>query len=368
MSIVVRPHKRHGQVYAVRLRDPGGRTFNKTFRTKTEARRYENDQLAQLARGSWTDPRASKAKFRDVATEWLESNPAKRESALARDEIVVRCHLLPALGDRTIGSVRPADVQQLIRQWIEADHQPRTVRRQFGVLRAIFNFAVADDLLAKSPCRNTKLPAVEVQMRKLPQPDELELLASELGTQATFMWIGAVLGLRWGEVAGLRVGRVDVLRGQVTVAEQQTRDRSGASVSGPPKSVAGRRTLAIPGVLAEMLSAHMAERGLTAADSEALLFTGQNETPLHYNNWRRRIWNPACERAGLAGLGFHDLRRLNATTLVASGVDVKTAQSRLGHSDPRLTLAIYAQATTQADREAADAVGNVLMREAGSNA
>jgi len=49
--------------------------------------------------------------------------------------------------------------------------------------------------------------------------------------------------------------------------------------------------------------------------------------------------------AGLDGLNFHDLHRTNATAMVAEGVDVKTAQARLGHSDPRLTLAIYAQAT-----------------------
>lgn len=62
-------------------------------------------------------------------------------------------------------------------------------------------------------------------------------------------------------------------------------------------------------------------------------------------------------KAGLAGTGFHDLRRANASTLVAEGVDVKTAQTRLGHSDPRLTLAIYAQAVPEADRAAATALG-----------
>lgn len=61
--------------------------------------------------------------------------------------------------------------------------------------------------------------------------------------------------------------------------------------------------------------------------------------------------------AGLAGLTFHDLRRANATGLVAEGVDMKTAQTRLGHSDPRLTLAIYAQATSEADRSAAVRIG-----------
>jgi len=56
----------------------------------------------------------------------------------------------------------------------------------------------------------------------------------------------------------------------------------------------------------------------------------------------------------MAGLNFHDLRRTNATAMVAEGVDVKTAHARLGHSDPRLTLAIYAQATTERDQPAAD--------------
>jgi integrase len=64
----------------------------------------------------------------------------------------------------------------------------------------------------------------------------------------------------------------------------------------------------------------------------------------------------------LPELGFHDLRRANATVLVSTGVDVKTAQTRLGHSDPRLTLAIYAQATTDGDRRAAQKLGDALMK------
>jgi integrase len=90
-----------------------------------------------------------------------------------------------------------------------------------------------------------------------------------------------------------------------------------------------------------MLTEHLARRGLTGADTDALGFR-----PLRYERWRRRVWLPATERAGLHGLRFHDLRRANATALVLDGVDVKTAQTRLGHSDPRLTIAIYAQATT----------------------
>ncbi|MGH9100532.1 MAG: tyrosine-type recombinase/integrase [Acidimicrobiales bacterium] len=54
----------------------------------------------------------------------------------------------------------------------------------------------------------------------------------------------------------------------------------------------------------------------------------------------------------------HDLRRTNATGLVRSDVDIKTAQKRLGHSDPRLTIGVYAQATEAADRDAATALSS----------
>jgi integrase len=75
------------------------------------------------------------------------------------------------------------------------------------------------------------------------------------------------------------------------------------------------------------------------------------------------VWVPATRAAGLEGLGFHDLRRANATALVRLGVDVKTAQERLGHSDVRMTLGLYAQAEKPADRDAANRLGEAFLRD-----
>jgi integrase len=90
---------------------------------------------------------------------------------------------------------------------------------------------------------------------------------------------------------------------------------------------------------------------------DALVFTDGEGGALCYSNWRRRVWVPAVTAAGGEGAGFHDLRRLNATTLVVEGIDVKTAQTRLGHADPRVTLSIYASAPASVDRTAADVLG-----------
>jgi integrase len=64
------------------------------------------------------------------------------------------------------------------------------------------------------------------------------------------------------------------------------------------------------------------------------------------------------------GLGFHDLRRANATGLVAAGVDVKTAQGLLGHSDSRLTLDHYAQVVLELAALAAEAMGERIIKTA----
>jgi integrase len=170
------------------------------------------------------------------------------------------------------------------------------------------------------------------------------------------MWLGAVLGLRWSEAAAITPGRLRFLEGRLTVDRQLTRSGGFA----PPKSAASHRTMACPVWLLEELAALLARRGLSAADVDALVFVSDNGTPLDYPNWRQRTWMPACERAGLAGLRFHDLRSMAATALVSAGVDVKVAQTRLGHSSPHVTLALYARATTEADRRAAELVSEVF--------
>jgi integrase len=105
----------------------------------------------------------------------------------------------------------------------------------------------------------------------------------------------------------------------------------------------------------------MKHRGIAREDVSAFLFVGPDGEHLDYANWLHRIWYPARRQAELDWLQYHDLRRANATGLVLEGVDIKTAQARLGHTDPRLTLGIYAQATTDADRDAAERMGQRFL-------
>jgi integrase len=361
MSVQLRWTKAGARRYDVRLRDPSGKTYTRTFRTRREAETFEADERASRRRGNWLDPRWSEEPLRAVAGNWLDSNLAKRPSSRARDDSALRVHILPALGDRSIGSLTPSDIQRCVNEWSER-LAPRSVPRVYQTLSAVLNAAVLDDRIARSPCRGIRLPAIHPTDRPLLTPDELARLAEAQGPPyGTMVFLGVVLELRWGECAGLRVGRIEFDRSTITIVEQVTRGVGGRSVIGPPKSEAARRTLTAPPALIELLADHLEQRELTTGDRDAFVFATPDGGHLDYSNWLHRVWYPARQQAGVEWAQFHDLRRANATGLILEGVDLKTAQTRLGHTDPRLTLGIYAQATTEADRQAAERLGERFL-------
>ncbi|MGD0747568.1 MAG: site-specific integrase [Acidimicrobiales bacterium] len=328
-----------------------------TFATKGDARAFLSAVEADIRRGAWIDPSAGRLLVWELAEEWLESNPTKRESTTAREELTLRLHILPTLGEQRLERVGPPDIQRLVKAW-SAEQAPRTVKRNYEVVRAMFGYAVRNDWLARNPCRNVHLPSIEGTRRFDLTPEDVTRIAAQVAVEyRPMVWIGAVLGLRWSEVAALRVGRLDLSNQRLTVAEAVVRGTGGRNVFGPPKSKAGRRTMFMPTAIADMLQRHLEHAELSDTDTEALVFTDDEGGALRYSNWRRRVWVPAVTVAGCEGAGFHDLRRLNATTLVVEGIDVKTAQTRLGHADPRVTLSIYASAPASVDRAAADVVG-----------
>lgn len=372
-----------GTVHDVRLRRPDGRVVTRTFPTVAEARRYETIQRAARYRGGWVDPADLRRRFWDVADEWRNANVAKRGSTRARDRSALEVHVLPFFGDRRVGSIRRQDVREAVVAW-SAVMAPRSVQRVFAVLRAVLNHAFEEsDGVVRNPCTGVKLP--RAPRRKGPRPTPAQLLALARAMPEHYeamVWVAALTWLRWGEVAGLTVGQLNLVGPfTVTVDRQIGRDEHGRPILEEPKSEAGTRTLSIPIELHAVLAEHLARTSLTAADGDSLLFAAPDGGLLRYSDWRRDAWVPAALAAGFsrevadarrAGrtrteptLGFHDLRRMNATEMIRLNIDVKTAQHRLGHADPRLTLALYADATTEADLEAAERLGGRLLASTG---
>jgi integrase len=110
------------------------------------------------------------------------------------------------------------------------------------------------------------------------------------------------------------------------------------STSSPTKTEKDR-PIGLPRFLRDRVAEH-----LTSVDGgdDALVFTSPEGAPLRLPNWRRSIWYPALEAAGLPrAVRVHDLRHTCASLLIAQGAHPKAIQEHLGHSSIQVTLDRY---------------------------
>jgi hypothetical protein len=108
------------------------------------------------------------------------------------------------------------------------------------------------------------------------------------------VYVAGACELRFSEVAGLRVARVDLARYRLHVIE--TAPQVGGNRA-EPKTAAGRRTVPVPGLIAEILDAHVSRYG-HAGETDGLVFSAPRRGRLHAANWHKRAWLPARRAAG----------------------------------------------------------------------
>jgi integrase len=200
-----RLRRRDGRrVYDVRLRDPNGKEYSRTFLTRREAQAFEVTERTNRLSNSWIDSRVAKTPLATVAEDWLESDARKRARSIERDRGILANHILPVLGSKPVGAISRADVQRLVRSWT-GRYAASTVGRQYSTFRAVLAYAEASELIVRSPCRHIPLPQATPREAEILDADGLERLAAAMGTCGPMIYLAA-LGLRWGEIAGLRVG------------------------------------------------------------------------------------------------------------------------------------------------------------------
>jgi hypothetical protein len=86
MSVEARTTANGERRYEVRLRDPAGKEYSRTFRTRKDAERFAATERADRSRGLWVDPRKSETTFAAWAAFWLASDPNKRPKSIVTDD------------------------------------------------------------------------------------------------------------------------------------------------------------------------------------------------------------------------------------------------------------------------------------------
>lgn len=278
-----------------------------------------------------------------VASRYLPYVQSRKRS-WALDEVLLRLHVLPGMGNKRLDEISRHDVLTMHETLRQGGYAAGTCNRVPVLVKYVFNCAIRWEVLEKNnPCANVPLFEDRGARERYLSPDEVQRLFAELD-RSPQPQIGQIIrlllftGARKREVLDARWEHVDMERRLLTV----------------PLSKSGKK------------------RHIPLSDAAMEVLQGvqrQPDMPWVFFNPRTRLpwatlfasWDAARRRAGLAEVRMHDLRHSFASFLVNSGRSLYEVQRLLGHHDPKVTMR-YAHLSPAALIEAANAVGQALSR------
>ena len=327
-----------------------------TFTTKADALAWLSGVEVDIHRGGWVDERAGRESFANIANRYVASRPDLAPRTVYVYQSTLKCHIEPTFGHFPIADISPS----MIRTWY-ADllaKQPGTAPAAYRLLRAIFNSAVHDELLVKSPCRVPKAGIDRAIERTVPTIAEVRALAQEMPEQFRIAVTLAAWGaLRRGEILALRRRDIDPLRSSVRIERAQVELSDGTVIFTGPKTDAGVRTVHLPAQAMHAIEEHLSHHVGTGPN--ALLLTGRGGVPLR----PKTLGTAFAEARAICGLQttrFHDLRHFSMTLAATTGASTKELMRRAGHSSPAAALR-YQHATEDRDRAIANAFDEMLL-------
>jgi integrase len=295
--------------YRVRYRDPSGRQRSKVFALKRDA------------------------------DNWLHANEtAKGERRRVDYRVLLDNQVLPAFATARLADLDPLAVREWLAGLVGAGLSAKRARKAHQVLAQVLDAAIDGGKLARNVAAGVKLPKVQRREMHFLNAVQVEALAGAIDPRySTLVRVAAYTGLRPCELVALRVGRLDLLRGMVRVAEAAPEVAGRLEWGGVKTHEA--RTVRLPRFLCEELGAYLADR---PHGPEDLVFTAPLGGPLRESKFVPGYFKPAVRAIGLpAMVRFYDLRYTAASLLIREGASVKAVQRQLGHATASITLDTY---------------------------
>jgi hypothetical protein len=237
-----------------------GKERTETFRLKRDAERRLTEVETSKLTGSYVDPRAGQITVGAWAEHWLDVQVQLKPTTRARYRSILDVHVLPRWGTIELSRVRHADVQKWVAE-LSTQRAAATVRKVHRVLSQVLGTAVKDGRLARNVAEDVSLPRVRSKERlylthaqvtdladacaAVPVSKYASTTTADRSANRLLVLFLAYTGLRWGELAGLRVGRLDLMRRRATIVETnaaRSRCHASSSTNSQPTSPANPPT------------------------------------------------------------------------------------------------------------------------------
>ena len=308
---------------------------------------------------------------------WLECTLKAKAKPRSYESFstITRLHIKPSIGKVQLHKLAPQHIQKLLDEKSKKGLSPQTVTNIRTVLRSALSQAVKWSLVSRNSAALVNAPRISRKRIEPLNPEHArKLLDVARGSRYEAIYtVALTLGLRRGEVLGVRWSDIDLDERALRVSQSVQRLSTGAEEgrksemrATETKTDGSRRTIALPDSVVRALRAHRARQaqdrlvaGLSWED-HGLVFTNRIGRPIEPILLHREYKGLLKKAALPTTLRFHDLRHSAASLLLAQGVHPRAIMELLGHSSITVTMNVYGHVMPAMMREAADKMEAIL--------
>lgn len=335
---------------------------------KKDAERILNEKLVELEKGLYIEP--SKLTVEGHIMNWIEIyvKPNLSPTTLKGYLVNLKNHTFPHIGTTPLQKLTPMQIQHMYGKLQEKGLSPRSIKYVHSTLRNALQFAYKMQLIPRNPADFVTLPKqIKYRGKAYEENEVIEMLEKAHGTEIEVpLQLAVGLGLRRGELLGLRWCDINLETNQITICQNLV-FVDGEFIFRQPKSESGKRTIEMPSALNTILRRH---KKLQLEDK---LFFGSEYKDLDLVCCKRdgNPHNPGgfshkfekfLKKHGLRQIRLHDLRHTNASLMLQYNVPAKVASQRLGHSTVSITLDLYSHVLGNLQSEAADKIDSGIFK------
>ena len=351
-------------------RDPSG-GYVYISRNFTGSRRQAESALAKLVADTERNQiRNHSGSLGDLLDRWLEDiEPHRAKYTMKEHRRTIEKSIKPRLGKIRLDRLTTKQLDDYYRSLLERGLAPGTVRRHHSIISAALTRAVKWEWIASNPAQRASPPRMTRSSVQAPDVNDVQRLVTAAEAEdpilSTAIALAAITGARRGELCALRWSNVDWDRKTLKIDRSLTVIKRVPTV-GPTKTHQ-RRDIAIDEGVVRLLRVRRAAQedlaakvGTALVDDPYILSRSFDGSAPCLPDGLTTAYERLADKLEVGG-HFHQLRHFAATIAISSGVDVRTVSNRLGHSDPGITLKVYAHALEARDREVAGLLGTAVL-------
>lgn len=360
--------KRKDGRWRTQIKTPDGKYKSVYGKTKKECQQKANVLIAEIETKNFVNK--NNITLKEWIEVWLKDYTGNLKVSTYRSyQNVIKRYIFTWFGDMKIQSITPQVIQNFISD-ISKNLSPYTTELVHVILKRCLGDAERSGIIASNPAKGAILPKREIKEMEILNEHEIPLFVEKLYSSnipyADLLEFILLTGLRVREALGLTESRYDRDNAMILIDRQLAEKKCDGLFTSPKRDKA--RTVAVPDRAVEIIENRIAgtlehKKSNPLFNPEGFIFYNEkkNGTAICYTTLFHQF-KKVAKMIGKDNLRIHDLRHTYATMAIKAGMDIKTLQTQLGHSNAGFTLQKYGHSTNDMKKEGAQLLGQLFEK------